>query len=122
MTKETASEEPGYGAVLRVRGFPRLVLSLLLGRVAGQMLGVGFVLFVLARYHSPALAGVATFLLLVPGLVLSPIAGAMLDRYSRARLITVDYIVATLTMLAMAGLSAGRLLPPALLLVICALS
>ena len=105
-----------------MRGFPRLYASLLLGRVAGQMLGVGFVLFVLGRYHSPPLAGIATFLLLVPGLALSPIAGALLDRYSRARLITVDYMVATLGLLAMAGLSAGRLLPPALLLVICALS
>lgn len=105
-----------------MRGFPRLYVSLLLGRVAGQMLGVGFVLFVLARYHSPQLAGVATFLLLVPGLALSPIAGAMLDRYSRARLITVDYLVATAGLLTMAGLSAGHLLPPSLLLVICALS
>jgi predicted MFS family arabinose efflux permease len=86
------------------------------------MLGVGFVLFVLARYHSPQLAGIATFLLVVPGLVLSPIAGAMLDRYSRARLITVDYLVATLALLTLAGLSAGHLLPPALLLVICVLS
>lgn len=107
---------------MRVPGLPRLYVSLLLGRVAGQMLGVGFVLFVLARYHSPQLAGAATFLLVVPGLVLSPIAGALLDRYSRARLITVDYMVATVGMFTLAGLSAGRLLPPALLLVICFLS
>ena len=107
---------------MRVRGFPRLVVSLLLGRIAGQMLGVGFVLFVLARYHSPQLAGIATFLLLVPGLLLSPIAGALLDRYSRARLITVDYMVATVGLLALAGLSASHLLSPALLLVVCVLS
>lgn len=86
------------------------------------MLGVGFVLFVLARYHSPQLAGLATLLLVVPGLVLSPIAGAMLDRYSRARLITVDYIVATVGMLTMAGLSSAHMLSPGLLLVVCALS
>jgi len=45
------------------------------------MLTVAFVLFVLARYQSPQLAGAATFLLIFPGLLLSPIAGALLDRY-----------------------------------------
>src|SRR5206468_3479367 len=109
----------GYGALMRVAGFPRLVVSLFLGRIAGQMLTVAFVLFVLARYHSPQLAGAATFLLIFPGLLLSPIAGALLDRYGKARLITVDYIVVATTFFMIAGLSAGHRLPPALLLAIC---
>jgi MFS family permease len=90
--------------------------------VAGQMLTVGFVLFVLARYRSPQLAGAATFLLITPGLVLSPIAGALLDRYSRARLISVDYIVVAVTLVSLAGLSYAQLLQPALLLLICGLA
>jgi len=104
---------------MRVEGFPRLVVSLFLGRIAGQMLTVAFVLFVLARYQSPQLAGAATFLLIIPGLLLSPIAGALLDRYGKARLITVDYIVVATTFFLIAGLSAGHRLPPALLLAIC---
>jgi len=107
---------------MRVAGVPRLVASLLLGRVAGQMLTVSLVLFVLSRYHSPALAGGATSLLLLPGLLLSPIAGALLDRYGRARLIAVDYVVAAATLFLMAGLSARHALPPALLLGICGIS
>jgi predicted MFS family arabinose efflux permease len=86
------------------------------------MLTVSFVLFVLSRYHSPQLAGGATFLLLFPGLLLSPIAGALLDRYRRARLIALDYVVAAATLLMLAGLSARHALPPPLLLVICAIS
>ncbi|TME53143.1 MAG: MFS transporter [Chloroflexi bacterium] len=104
---------------MRVQGFPRLVTSLLLGRIAQQMLAVGFVLFVLSRYHSPQLAGAATFVLLFPGLLLSPIAGALLDRYGRAQLITVDYVVAAITLFLIAALSAARALPPPLLLGIC---
>jgi len=107
---------------MRVAGVPRLVASLLLGRVAGQMLTVSLVLFVLSRYHSPALAGGATSLLLLPGLLLSPIAGALLDRYGRARLIAVDYVVAAATLFLIAGLSARHALPPALLLGICGIS
>ena len=115
----TTQPETGYGALLLVRGFPGLVISQLLGRVAGQMLRVGLILFVLSRYHSPQLAGAATFLLLFPGLLVAPIAGALLDRHGRTRLVTVDYLVAAAAMFSVAGLSARHLLPPALLLAIC---
>lgn len=113
---------PGYLELLRVRGFPRLAASLLVGRVAAQMFTVAFVLFVLSRYHSPQLAGLATFLLLAPGLTLSPIAGALLDRYSRTRLITIDYAMAAATVFAFAGLSAAHALSPPLLLGISVVS
>jgi predicted MFS family arabinose efflux permease len=116
------TQAPGYSDLLHVEGFPRLVVSLFVGRAAQQMLTVAFVLFVLSRYHSPQLAGAATFLLLVPGLCLSPIAGALLDRYSRTRMIMVDNLVIGATLFAMAGLSAGHLLTPPLLLVICAVA
>ena len=103
-------------------GFPRLVASLLLGRIAEQMLFVGFVLFVLTRFHSPGLAGAATFLLLVPGLLLSPIAGTLLDRYRRGVLIAVDYSVMTVVLLLMAALSASGKLQPATLLLLSSLA
>ncbi|HET7419524.1 MAG TPA: MFS transporter [Candidatus Dormibacteraeota bacterium] len=116
------SAPPGYVDLLRVRGFPGLVVSQLLGRVAGQMLRIGLVLFVLARYGSPQLAGAATFLLLLPGLLVAPIAGALLDRHGRTRLITVDYVVAAAALFSVAALSARHMLAPPLLLAICALA
>jgi MFS family permease len=60
------------------------------------MLNVALVLFVLQRFHSPTLAGIVVFVLIVPGLLVSPIAGALLDRYGRIRLMLVDYTVAAL--------------------------
>lgn len=83
------------------------------------MLRVGLVLFVLSRYHSPQLAGAATFLLIFPGLLVAPIAGALLDRHGRTRLISLDYVVAATALFALAGLSSRHALPPSLLLVIC---
>src|SRR5438105_837552 len=73
---------------MRVPGFAYLYASLLVGRLSGQMVAIALILFVLARYHSPQLAGVTAFLAITPGLLLSPIAGALLDRYGRARLVT----------------------------------
>jgi predicted MFS family arabinose efflux permease len=105
-----------------VHGFPGLVLSQLLGRVAGQMLRVSLVLFVLSRYHSPQLAGAATFLLLFPGLLVAPVAGVLLDRHNRTRLIAIDYLIAAAALLSIAGLSAAHALAPPLLLAICGVS
>lgn len=86
------------------------------------MLRVGLILFVLSRYHSPELAGAATFLLLFPGLLAAPVAGVLLDRHGRTRLITLDYLVAAAAFFAIAGLSAFHALPPPLLLVICGIA
>ncbi len=86
------------------------------------MLAIALILFVLSRYHSPQLAGVTAFLAIFPGLVVSPIAGALLDRRGRVRFITLDYLVATVAVLLIAGLSARQALPEPLLLVIVGVS
>jgi MFS family permease len=86
------------------------------------MFGVALVLFVLARYHSPQLAGVAALASLLPGLLVAPIAGALLDRYGRVPLITADYVIAAITLFLIAGLAAVHALSPALLLLICGVS
>jgi MFS family permease len=86
------------------------------------MVTVALILFVLTRYHSPQLAGATAFLAIFPGLLVSPLAGALLDRRGRARLVVLDYVIAAISVGLIAGLSALHLLPPALLLVIVGLS
>ena len=83
------------------------------------MLAISLVLFVLSHYHSPQLAGAATALLVFPGLLVAPIAGALLDRHGRTRLIAIDYFVAAAAMFTISALSARHELAPALLLGIC---
>ena len=122
MRTEPPETAPGYLPLLRVAGFPRLVASLFLARVAGQMISVGLILFVLSRYHSPQLAGAAVFLFTFPGLLISPIAGALLDRYGRTLLVSVDYLTVAVLLFLMAGLSFAHSLSPAVLLLICGLS
>jgi len=82
------------------------------------MVTVTLVLFVLARYHSPQLAGATAFFSLFPGLVVSPVAGALLDRHGRGRLVVLDYLTAAVTVALLAALSTGRLLPWGALLAI----
>src|SRR5438132_8493432 len=81
----------------------------MLARTASQIMLLTLVLFVLQRFHSPSLAGVTVFLSIAPGVALSPIAGALLDRHGRMRLITLDYLVGfvTLALIARLDLSGG---------------
>ena len=76
------------------------------------------VLFVLERYQSPQLAGITAFLAILPGLLLAPLAGALLDRYGRARLVVAYYLIAALAAGLIAGLSVAHALPPPVLLII----
>ncbi len=107
---------------MRVPGFARLYTGLLLGRMGASMVYVALILFVLQRYHSPQLAGATAFMAALPGIVVSPVAGALLDRYGRARLVTLDYALAAVALGSIAGLSALHLLPAPVLLAIVAVA
>lgn len=100
----------------------RVILSMQLARVAQSMVSVAIVLFALAEYRSAAVAGIVTFAGLVPGIVLSPLAGALLDRHGRVRLIALDYLVAMATMLLVGGLAIAGLLNEVLLVIIAAIA
>jgi predicted MFS family arabinose efflux permease len=107
---------------MRVPGFTRLYTGLLLGRLGGSMMFVALILFVLEHYHSPQLAGATAFMAALPGVIVAPLAGALLDRYGRARLVVLDYVVAAVVLSLIAVLSALHSLPPPLLLAIVAVS
>jgi MFS family permease len=96
---------PSYRALLAIRGMRPLAGTLLLGRLGGAMWSLALILFVLQRYHSPVLAGLTTFVAWVPGLLLSPLGGALMDRFGRVRLIALDMGIAVLTVLVMVLLS-----------------
>ncbi|MBX3030096.1 MAG: MFS transporter [Chloroflexi bacterium] len=119
---DPSSGATSYRTLLAIPGLAQVVLSMQLARVAQSMLGVAIVLFSLAEYDSPAIAGIVTFASLVPGLLLSPIAGALLDRHGRVRLISLDYLVAMSTMLLVGGLALAGLLSAGLLVIIAAVA
>jgi MFS family permease len=91
---------------------------MLLARTGTTMVELILVLFALERFHSAGLAGAVTFLALAPGLLLSPIAGALLDRHGRVKLMVVDYVVAAAALALIVVLGATDLLTEAPLLVI----
>jgi len=113
-----AATDRSYRALLGVPTLPRVLVSMQIARVAQSMVGVALVLFTLDRFGSPAFAGLVTFASIFPGLLISPIAGALLDRHGRIRLVLLDYLVALAAMAAIGLLGLADALPGWLLLVI----
>jgi MFS family permease len=111
-----------YRALFAVPAMGRLLFGMFIARVSGTMVGVAVVLFTLQTYGSPVLAGLATFASIFPGLLVSPIAGALLDRHGRTRLIVLDLLVALASLVLIGLLARANALPPWLLLLIAATS
>lgn len=121
VTTADTGEHATYRDLARTRGFVPLLVSALLTRTAVQAWAIGAVLFALERYHSPTIAGVSIFLLVAPGLLLSPVNGALIDRYGRRRLMRLDFGVAAFCLLGIFTLSATNNLPAPVLFVMLVL-
>lgn len=116
------TSEASYRALLRVPTLPRVLVSMQVARVAQSMVSVALVLFTLDRYGSAAFAGLVTFASVFPGLLISPLAGALLDRHGRIRLVLLDYVVALAAMALIGVLALLDVLPGGVLLVIAVVS
>ena len=118
----TEPPDRSYRALLRVPTLGRVLISMQVARVAQSMVSVALVLFTLDRYGSAAFAGIVTFASVFPGLLISPLAGALLDRHGRIRLVLLDYVVALLAMVLIGALALVDALPGPLLVVIAVVS
>jgi MFS family permease len=118
----TPRTERSYRALLQVPGLGRILLSMQLSRIGQSMVGVALVLFTLGQYHSPALTGAVTFASVFPGLIVAPLAGALLDRHGRTRLVILDYVVATIALALIGGLALAQALPIPILFAITVVS
>jgi MFS family permease len=122
VTQPSAAPAASYRALLGVPSLARALAGMQTARIAQSMVALALVLFTLQHYRSPELAGLVTFAGIGPGILVSPIAGALLDRHGRTRLITLDFAIAAVAMVAIGGLALGDALPAWLLVVIAALT
>ncbi len=110
------SERLTYRRLLRLDGMPELVLAACLSRLASRMFGLVIILYILQRFDSPVLAGWAVFTGMMPGLVISPLAGSLLDRMGAAKAIVIDMAMSAGLLLALAVADmAGAVTAPLLL-------
>ena len=115
-------DDRSYRALLRVPTLGRVLLAMQIARVTQSMVSIALVLFTLERFGSAAFAGFVTFVSVFPGLLISPVAGALLDRHGRIRLVLLDFVVALLAMVLIAVLALLDTLPGPVLVAIAIVS
>lgn len=76
----TWQPEASYRRILALPQVPEFLLSASLARLAGRMFSLAIILSALSRFGSPLLTGWIAFAAIGPGLIVSPFAGAVLDR------------------------------------------
>jgi MFS family permease len=111
-----------YRALFAIPSIARIVFAMTIARLATSMVSVAVILFSLQRYNSPPLTGIVTFASLAPAVLASPLAGALLDRHGRARLVILDYLIGASSLVLIALLAALDALPPLALIGIVAVA
>jgi len=123
MTRPDEAHSTSYRDLLRIPDLPVLLTGVTLLRLGESMLFLTLVLYTLARFSSSELAGWVGFAAVVPGLVLSPLAGAILDRVGSGMAVTIDMAVsAALLFCLIAADQLGQVGPAVLLILVSLLS
>jgi MFS family permease len=99
-----------YRDLLRRPALVRLLVSAGLGRAGNQMQTLTFLLLAVTGFHSPGAAGLIAMLSILPGVLLSPLAGTVLDRLKTSRCVIADYWFSAALLALMAVLAARHAL------------
>jgi MFS family permease len=118
---ESVATPLSYRQVLASRNVPQLLLAASLSRLASSMLLFAIVLYVIAEFHSASVAGLAGFFLTLPGFIVSPVAGAVLDRLGAVRAVALDTISSAVFIGVIALLATGKVLTIPVLIVLLSL-
>jgi MFS family permease len=118
----TLTPDRSYRALFRLPAVPRVLIGMQIARISQEMVSITMVLFALSAYRSSVIAGFATFFVIFPGLLVSPIAGTLLDRHGRTRLVVIDYLVAMASLFLIGLLAFAGILPAWLLMIIAAVT
>jgi MFS family permease len=114
-----ATSAISYRQLIRLPNVLPLLSATCLSRLAERMFAWAIVFHALAVFQSPALAGWISFAATAPGLAVSPLAGAFLDRAGAARGIVVDLVFSTVLVMALAvAVLLNRASPPIMLLLV----
>jgi predicted MFS family arabinose efflux permease len=112
---------PSYRQLLRQRAVRQVLLAACLSRLAGRMVTLAIILYALDRFQAPALVGWVAFASLAPGLAVSPLAGALLDRIGAVSAIAVDMIASAVLLFLFVAASFSGAMPAPLMLFLVAL-
>ncbi|APO70356.1 major facilitator superfamily protein (plasmid) [Rhizobium gallicum] len=109
-------QQNSSGGLLKIPSLLPLMLAATLSRLAGRMFVLTLVLCALAQFSSPSLAGWLTFAAIVPGMIVSPVAGVLLDRAGPTIAVRIDMIASSVFIVAISFV--GWSSPPILFILV----
>ena len=115
---EGSPDRTSYRQLLRTPGLSALLGSVSLGRFGGGLMELTLILYTLQEWGSPVLVGMVVLASLLPGTLMSPIAGLLMDTRRRAPLVVLDFCSAATAAFAIVALASADLLEPWLLVAI----
>lgn len=123
VTSPDETHSTSYRYLLGIPDLPVLLVGITFLRLGESMLFLTLVLYTLARFSSPELAGLVAFAAVAPGLIFSPLAGAVLDRVGPGIAVTIDMAVSAALMFCLiAADQLGQVRPAVLLTLVSLLS
>ena len=119
---ESGAEGPpdrtSYRQLLRTPGLSALLGSISLMRFGGGLIQLTLILYTLQEWGSSALVGLVVLASWLPGILMSPIAGLLMDTRRRVPLVILDCCIASIAAFAIVALARVDLLEPWLLVTI----
>ena len=119
---ESGAEGPpdrtSYRQLLRTPGLSALLGSISLMRFGGGLIQLTLILYTLQEWGSSALVGLVVLASWLPGILMSPIAGLLMDTRRRVPLVILDLCIASTGVFAIFALARVDLLEPWLLVTI----
>jgi MFS family permease len=115
---EGSSDRTSYRQLLRTPGLSALIVSLSIAHFGGGLWELTLILYTLQEWDSAELVGIVVLASWMPGILMSPIAGLLMDTRRRAPLVVLDFCVSATTAFAIVALASADLLEPWLLVAI----
>jgi predicted MFS family arabinose efflux permease len=122
VTGSSSGTPLSYWRVLTSRNVPQLLVAASFARLAESTLLFAIVLYVIAEFGSASVAGLSAFFLTLPGFLVSPVAGAVLDRLGVVRAVVLDTLASAVCIGMITVLSLADALSAPALLVLLSLS
>ncbi|MHA1244739.1 MAG: MFS transporter [Candidatus Heimdallarchaeota archaeon] len=92
-----SEEEPSIREVLRNKSFMLVFFGQIIENIGGMSVVIALMFLIYSTTHNPVLIGVLQTVTILPGVILSPFAGVIVDRFDQRKIMFVSMLVRVLT-------------------------
>ena len=92
-----SDEKPSIREVLRNKSFMLVFFGQIIENIGGMSVVIALMFLIYSTTHNPVLIGILQTVTILPGVILSPFAGVIVDRFDQRKIMFVSMLVRVLT-------------------------